>query len=87
MVESNQASGFEIMIKDTKLMTAIMLLPLLNLREMARFCQLNKASYQLMLEYVNFKVLFEVQGYNLTPAEDEEFKISPPRALKELLAK
>ena len=40
-------------------MTAIMLLPLLNPRELFRFCYINKVSYELMLKYVNFKVLFE----------------------------
>jgi hypothetical protein len=58
MVESKPASGFEIMIRDTKLLTAIILLPYLSIRDLARFCQINKASYQLILKYANFKLLF-----------------------------
>ena len=59
MVERRQSSGFEKMVKNNKLMTIIVLLPYLHPRELARFRRLNKSSYQLLLKYVNFKVLFE----------------------------
>ena len=63
-------------------MTTIVLLPLLKIKELARFCGLNKACYQLMFKYVNFEVLFKAWGFKLTPAEVIETKISPFRALQ-----
>jgi hypothetical protein len=44
MVESRGESWFETMVKEYKLMTAIMVLPYFNPWELAIFCQLNKAS-------------------------------------------
>ena len=49
---------FEKMVKEHKLMTVIMVLPFFNPFELAKFSQLNKACFQLML-IVNFRVLFE----------------------------
>ena len=63
-------------------MTTIVLLPLLNIKELARFCRLNKDCYQLMLKYVNFEVLFVAWGFKLSPTEVAETKISPFSALQ-----
>ena len=59
-----------------------MLLPLLNIKELARFRRLNKACNQLMLKYVNFEVLLEAWGLKLSPTEAAETKISPFSALQ-----
>ena len=63
-------------------MTTIELLPLLNIKELARFCRLNKACSLLMFKYVNFKILFEAWGLKLTPDEVADTKISPFRVLQ-----
>ena len=63
-------------------MTTIVLLPLLNIKELARFSKVNKACNQLMRKYVNFEVLFEVWGFKLSPNEVAETKISPFSALQ-----
>jgi hypothetical protein len=47
------------MLKEQKLLVAIELLPFLSLRELAKICRLNKASYHLMKSIVNFEVLFK----------------------------
>ena len=62
MVESTQASGFDKMVRDCKLMTVIMFLPLLNVFELVRFCQSNRTCLLIMMKYVNFLVLFEAWG-------------------------
>ncbi len=69
MVENRKTSGFAKIVTELKLMTVIILLPYLGLKELYRFCRFNKSSYKLMLKYVNFKVLFEAQGLNLTSIE------------------
>ena len=58
MVES-KARGFELMVKDTKLMTVIILLPFLKISDLVRFCRLNKACYHLMQKKVKYEVLFQ----------------------------
>ena len=63
-------------------MTIIVMLPLLNIQELARFCKLNKTFYQLMLNYVNFEVLFKAWHLKLTTDEVDEIKISSFRALQ-----
>ena len=63
-------------------MTTIVLLPLLNIKELARFSKVNKACNQLMIKYVNFEVLFEAWGFKLSPTEVAETKISPFSALQ-----
>ena len=63
-------------------MTTIVLLPLLNIKELARFRRLNKACNQLMIKYVIFEVLFEAWGFKLSPTEVAETKISPFSALQ-----
>jgi hypothetical protein len=59
MVLSRPATGFDQIVKDYPLMTSFELLPFLNLFELAKFCQLNIASYHIMMSVVNFKLLFE----------------------------
>ena len=68
---SRKISSFVKMIKNQKLMTIIILLPYLNIKELVRFCRLNKASYKLMLK-VNFQVLYGAWGIKLSPAEVKE---------------
>ena len=63
-------------------MTIIILFPFLKPRELATFCQLNKACLELMLKYVNYQVLVQAWGINLTPADVEETRISRSRALQ-----
>ena len=59
MVESRQEIWFETMVKEYKLMTAIVLLPYFDPWELVKFCQLNKACFHIMQNVVNFQVLFE----------------------------
>jgi hypothetical protein len=59
MVESRKASLFQRMVKEYKLMTAIVLLPYFDLWELAEFCRLSKASYHIMHTVVNYQVLFK----------------------------
>ena len=82
MVESIKASGFEKIVTENKLMTVIVLLPFLKIRELIRFCRLNKACYKIMTKIVNFQVLFKTQGLNLTPTQWEAFKVSASIALQ-----
>ena len=70
------------MVNEHRLMTAMMLLPYLNPFELAKFCRLNKASFHIAQKIVNFKVLFESQGIQLTPKQVNGFKFSVPLALK-----
>jgi hypothetical protein len=63
-------------------MTAGEFLNFFNPRELVRICQLNKASYHLIQTKVNFKVLFEAQGFKLTPNELESVEISASMALQ-----
>ena len=70
------------MVKETKLLTALILLPYLHIRDMARFCQINKTCCQIMLKTVNFKVLFEPWAVKLTPDMVAETLISRSIALK-----
>lgn len=70
------------MIKVRRLMTIIEFLPFLNPRELAFFCQLDKACSELILNHTNFQVLFEVWGTKLTEADLKETKISAHNALK-----
>jgi hypothetical protein len=82
MVESRQASWFEKMVKDLKLMTSFELLPLFNPYELLRFARLNKACHHIVHSIVKFQLLFEAQGITLTPAEVEETLISVSKALQ-----
>ena len=59
MVYSRPTSGFEKMVKEYPLMSSFELLHFLDEYGMARFCRLNKASFNIMKSVVNFKVLFE----------------------------
>ena len=69
-------------VKHYKLMTIIMLLPFFNPNDLAGFCLLNKACYQLLLNHVNFQVLIEAWGRNLTPADVIETRMSIFRAFQ-----
>ena len=82
MVDSKLQNGLSSMIKNQRHMTGMELLPLLNIDEILKFSQLNRASYHLLLKYVNFKVLFEAWGIHLTDAQVEHTKISLASALK-----
>ena len=82
MVENKPLSGLGSIVKNQRHMTGMELLPLLNIWEILKFQQLSKASYQFLLKYVNFKVLFEVWGVQLTDTQVEETKISTTRALQ-----
>ena len=62
MVESRQASSFEKIVKEQKLMTVIILLPYLKISELFRFFRLNKGCYHIMQAIVNFQVLFKTWG-------------------------
>ncbi len=70
------------MVKIRHLMTVIIFLPFLNPSELARFCQLDKECYKLLLIHVNFKVLFEAWGFKLTKSQLELTRISISRTLK-----
>ena len=59
MVDKKTQSGLRSMVKNQRHMTCMELLPLLNIWEILKFCQLNKTCYQLLFNYVNFQVLFE----------------------------
>ena len=59
MVESRKASYFERMVKEHKLMTAIVFLPYFDPWELTIFSMLNKTSFDIIHKIVNFKVLFE----------------------------
>ena len=63
-------------------MTAGEFLNFFNPRELVRICQLNKANYHFIQTKVNFKVLFEAQGFKLTPNELESVEISASMALQ-----
>ena len=63
-------------------MVAIVLLPFLRIKELVRFCRLNKACYHLMQAIVNFQVLFETWGLNLTRTQWEATLISASIALQ-----
>ena len=82
MVDKKTQSGLRSMVKNQRHMTCMELLPLLNIWEILKFCQLNKASYHLLRKYVNFKVLFEAWGIRLTDAQVEHTKISLASAFK-----
>ena len=82
MVKYKSRSGFESMVKERKLMVAIVLLPYLKIRELVRFCRLNKACYHIMQAIVKFRVLFENWGLYLTPSQTEAILISASMALK-----
>ena len=82
MNDKKPQSGLGSMVKNQRHMTCMELLPLLNIWEILKFCQLNKASYHLLRKYVNFKVLFEAWGIHLTDAQVEQTKISLASALK-----
>ena len=71
MVESKLLRGFEQMVKCNKLMTVIILFPYFSPKDLALFCQINKACTDIIRNYVNFEVLFKVWGINLTPDEVE----------------
>jgi hypothetical protein len=79
MVERRQSSPLETMVKERPLMVVIIMLPCLSLFELARFCQLNKKCKEVMVR-VNFKVLCEGWGVQLTPDEVKETKVSTSRA-------
>jgi hypothetical protein len=74
------------MIKVRRLMTVIELFPYLNVWDLARFSQLNRACNELLNprsnQCVNFKVLFKAWGINLTLAEVKETLISTSKALQ-----
>ena len=70
------------MVKVSKLMVAIVLLPYLKISELVRFCRLNKACYHIMQAIVNFRVLFENWGLHLTPSQAEAILLSASIALK-----
>ena len=82
MVERRKASGFERLVKEHRLMTAMMIFPVLCPWELARFCRLKKASHSIFQKIVNFKALFEAWGLNLTPAQIKETLISASIALQ-----
>ena len=82
MVERRQGSGFERIVTENKLMTVIVLLPFLKIFELVRFCRLNKACYHMMQAIVNFRVLFETWGLNLTRTQWEATLISASIALQ-----
>ena len=63
-------------------MTVIVLLPFLKIFELVRFCRLNKACYHMMQAIVNFRVLFETWGLNLTRTQWEATLISASIALQ-----
>jgi hypothetical protein len=66
------------------MMTIIMLFPYFVARDLANFSQVSKSCNELVnpksKHCVNFKVLFEAWGINLTPADEKETLISTNRA-------
>ena len=86
MVYSRQDSRFESMVKNQRGLCQILLFSLLDPKGLAKFCRLNKACRQLLdpkSKYcVNFKVLFENWGIQLTPGDVNETLISTTRALQ-----
>ena len=65
------------------------MLPYLSLRDMVKFCQVNKECNQLMdpnskKHRINYEVVFAEQGIRLTSAEVAETKISTLKALQVL---
>ena len=69
MVESKKLSGLGSMVQNQRDITSKELLTFLTICELVKFCQLSRASYQLMLKYVDFQVLFEARGIILSAAE------------------
>jgi hypothetical protein len=67
MVERRKPSYFERMVNERKLMTAIVVLPYFDPWELVKFCRLNKSSYHITQKIVNFQVLFEAWGLDITP--------------------
>jgi hypothetical protein len=59
MVDRKQASGFEKLVTDKKLVTVIVILPFLKISELVKFCRLNKACSHIIQVIVNFQVLFK----------------------------
>ena len=86
MVESKQDSRFESMVKNQRGLCQIVLFSLLNPKGLAKFIRLNKNCKQLLdprSKYcVNFQVLFEAWGIQLTPGDVGETLISTARALQ-----
>ncbi len=54
MVEKRKASWFESMVKENKLMFAMVVLPYFDPWELFKFCRLNKASCYIMHKIDNF---------------------------------
>ncbi len=70
------------MFTANKTMTAGEFLVFFNPIELVKLLKLNKASYYLMQEIVNFEVLFKTQGIIMTPAQVEVTKKSATDALQ-----
>ena len=72
------------MVKTRRLMVGIVLFPYLTVRDLARFCQLNKRCNEMLnpmsKKCLSFKVLFEAWGMNLTLADLKETRGSLSRA-------
>ena len=71
------------MVSTQKIMTVIVMFPYLTLKELTKFCQLNKACRELMLK-VNYKVLCEAWGVKLSSDLVAETQISTSIALQVL---